>query len=239
MSKIASVLRVFEQDVRAFDDELDIAILHINCTKSISRTAWYHQCYRGICSYFAANIGTIDFDVAAVKTCLVSSWVAKILKPDFKQEAVDRFARLSKQLTNQSISSANISLSRDGDRNVELIIVGNDGFPVSVRKLYSACNDLLNQGSDAANVATVSKYLHFEHPKLFPILDNTICKRVFNQENLRNRYLEYIDDTRLLCTSNENNYWSRIAAACAKCSVSEIRILDTILMNIVETYEVE
>ena len=170
------------------------------------KSDWYHQSYPAILRVFAQTaVPTLEDQV--IRNLLVSAWVAKILKPQPEQQMLDCYLDAAADVRQQT--------------TVEKIDIG------TLRKIRSAGNRLLNSGS-GPNIATVSKLLHFDMPRAFPILDGRVAERIGISNMNTKSYSAYIDCLGAIRIDNPNT-WTTVEDLAQSLGVPPLRVVDTCL----------
>jgi len=137
---------------------------------------------------------------------LVSSWVATILTPQFSSADVSHYVEATSAFRSQrSVSN-----------------------PDGLSSIWTLANKLVNEGT-AANVATVSKLLHFDMPLVFPMLDRRVARKLgLSVPPSFNDYKDYIECL-ISLQANYPTLWNSIVVNAGAASVPPLRIIDAIL----------
>lgn len=148
--------------------------------KAQANDSWYRRSYPVTLGRFKE---TRDAGISGEveRTLLVGAWVATILAPNFSNDDIYRHRQLVAPWLNNDLWLMS-------DVRFERLIQATDC-------ILRSTNVLLNSSRTAAyrpNYPTVTKYLHFECPKLFPILDKNINSAIRGSILSMDSYSRYL-----------------------------------------------
>ena len=194
---------------------------------------WYGQCYPVLIDSLSRERNLKSkVTIAIVAT---GSWVPRIITGDIDDELINQFRGYYNSIPNTIEEISIDPVNKKKKSNVK----SNANTRFRLSEYYMHCNRLVNSVSiDRAdkNASTVSKFMHFLSPTVFPIFDINIAKRVritLSKSSINlsmNQYSKYIAAISVLKEKHDDT-WRRIENLAEESECSPIRIIDKILFR--------
>ena len=177
-------------------------------TDILSVQGWYHASYPVILNSFGSSARRNAPAPAScldqrLRSLLVGSWVARILKPTFGQPELEKYSQETEQARSGTLREFSVS---------------------RLDVICHAANRLLNTG-DEPRLPTVSKLLHFDMPLVFPILDTYVANNLSLKPNV-DSYKRYVTCLQELAGSQ---LWVALDGIAKQAQVPVLRVVDTIV----------
>lgn len=156
------------------------------------KSYWYAQSYPVILSVFKDTHKKLEKrETWVCRIACMYSWLATIPAPDIDMNHVINAVKKIEEGDDYY------------DKNLRNIKEDTMSLDEALKSHYTVVNKLLNHGSKGTNnLASVSKFLHFMVPEVFPIYDKKVAEKVGYDIACFSGYVDYVQEMRAYLNSD-------------------------------------